>query len=162
MNRSFFTYFVQLFAVLMLASCSDNDGPDNFEPQLFVDGAVDITRTEATVAGHADLRGNQTKPKFTFEYGADERAMNIVVSAESDNDGAMTARLAGLSAGTQYYFRLKSGYFRHIFPVYPDFALCAAHYTLCNKFIHKSPTPFLNIKRQFDIFHSINDFNFAF
>lgn len=108
MNRSFFTYFVQLFAVLMLASCSDNDGPDNFEPQLFVDGAVDITRTEATVAGHADLRGNQTKPKFTFEYGADERAMNIVVSAESDNDGAMTARLAGLSAGTQYYFRLKS------------------------------------------------------
>ena len=107
MNKSFFIYVMQLFAVFMIVSCSDDDGPDNFEPKLFVDGAVDITRTEATVEGHADLRGNQSKPTFTFEYGTDESSMDMSVPAVGGDNGAVKARLTGLDAGTQYYFRLK-------------------------------------------------------
>lgn len=107
MKKSFLTYMVLLFMVLMLASCSDDDGPNNFEPQLFVDEAVDITRTEATVEGHADMRGSQSKPTFTFEYGTDESAMDMSVQAVDGDGSSKKAHLTGLEAGMQYYFRLK-------------------------------------------------------
>lgn len=101
--------FVALFlSLIVLSSCHDDNVPDSIEPQLYVNEATDITRTEATLSGGVELQRNTDMPTLRFLYGTTaelgQTSKDLAV-----NDNKVSLRLVGLTAGTTYYFRLQGG-----------------------------------------------------
>ena len=95
-----------LTAVLLLSACDGVETPANLEPRLYVGGAVGVTRTEATVTGGIIMYGDTPVPELRFVYGADGRMDMSSPAVEADGEGRVSYRLTGLTAGTEYSFRL--------------------------------------------------------
>lgn len=95
-----------LAAISVLAACHE-EKPDNFEPQLYIGTATDITRNEATLTGEIVKQGNTPMPDLRFIYGSQEDMSLVSPNVETDAEGHVTVRLTGLDAGTPYSFCLQ-------------------------------------------------------
>lgn len=100
-------FITLLTAVLVLVACKDEDEPDNFEPQLYVGEAVDITRTEATLTGRVVTNGSASVPELRFIYGVQGDFSMTSPPVTADGQGQVAYRLTGLEAGTAYNFYLQ-------------------------------------------------------
>lgn len=96
--------FFTVFAAFV--SCGSDDAPDNIEPRLYVVGAEGVTRTEATVTGGVEVQGGADVPRLWFAYGAGGSFDSVSPELSADVDGRVSYRLTGLTAGTEYSFRL--------------------------------------------------------
>lgn len=96
-----------IIGMLFLAACSNDDGPDNIEPQLFVDAASGITRTEATLTGHIVLKGNTPMPELRFIYGTTEDMGMRTETITADN-GDVFFTLSNLTSNTTYNYLLQA------------------------------------------------------
>lgn len=93
--------------MVALTACHSNDAPDSFEPQLFADGAVGVTRNEAELQGSVVLQGNTDVPSLYFRYGTTD-AMEQMTAKLTPTDGKVKAQIGGLTAGTGYRYCLES------------------------------------------------------
>ena len=79
-----------------------------FPPDAVTGAASDVSQTAATVAGTVDPNGYETTAHF--EYGTDPAALSSRTPDQAVGRGsdpvALTAALAGLRAGTTYWFRV--------------------------------------------------------
>lgn len=97
---------ILLIVMMAFVACGEDDAPANLEPRLWLAGATDITRTEATLQGTVDLRGSTETPGLRFVYG-DDAGTTSRVEVSADN-GSVTARVTGLKPGTRYTFYLQA------------------------------------------------------
>lgn len=57
MKTGILSLLTAIMLPLLLAACSSDEAPDNFEPRLITGEASGITRTEALIAGEVMLQG---------------------------------------------------------------------------------------------------------
>lgn len=96
-----------IIGMLFLAACSNDDVPDNLEPQLIVDAASGLTRTEATLTGHIVLKGNTPMPGLRFIYGTTENMEMQTETITADNNN-VSFTLSNLTSNTTYYYCLQA------------------------------------------------------
>ena len=103
--RKLITIFI---ALLGLAACSEDDRPDNFEPQLHIGEARDIARTVATITGRIVVFGNTPVPELAFVYNAENDTLQASPAVVPDAEGHVSAQLTGLKPGTPYTVFLRA------------------------------------------------------
>ena len=100
---------ITIFIVLLgLAACSEDDRPDNFEPQLHIGEARDIARTVATITGRIVVFGNTPVPELAFVYNAENDTIQASPAVVPDAEGHVSAQLTGLKPGTPYTVFLRA------------------------------------------------------
>ncbi|MDE7376545.1 MAG: leucine-rich repeat domain-containing protein [Muribaculaceae bacterium] len=97
-----------VIAALFAAGCSDPQPPQNLEPVIEAMEARNITRTEAALSAHIQLRGTSKLSFVKFHYGV---TGNIDRVSQPDDPSALTVTLdlAGLTPGTEYSWYLECG-----------------------------------------------------
>lgn len=93
--------------LLMLTACSE-DKPDNFEPELEMLPASDITRTQAVVSARIHKHGSADLTHLVFRYGEDPSLGNTATVADV-NAESVSVLLTGLKPGTTYSCCLEGG-----------------------------------------------------
>ncbi|MDP3879409.1 MAG: hypothetical protein Q8Q07_03775, partial [Dehalococcoidales bacterium] len=79
------------------------------EPSVTTNAATSVTASTAIMNGNLTSLGNASSANVYFEYGTSTSYGDTVAGAPSSltNIGAFTANLAGLTAGTTYFYRAK-------------------------------------------------------
>lgn len=97
-----------VIVALLAAGCSDPQQPQNLEPVIDTLATRSITRTEAEISAHIQLRGPVPLSFVRFHYGL---AGNIdrVATPEDPSAPTVTLHLAGLTPGTEYSWYVECG-----------------------------------------------------
>lgn len=105
-NNRYITRFYWLLgvALLLLASCINDDGPLSLSPEVKVLQADGITRTTATIHGSVMVRGSGKADQVYFTFGKDGDASATKV--ETVGIEQCSAILTNLTPGTNYTYRL--------------------------------------------------------
>ncbi len=93
---------------LWLAGCADENLPDNFEPEVMLNEATEITRTSALLTGRVIVPSGSRTDLFHFLYGTSTDLEQTSPSSLGD-EGEVKMRLEGLTPGTTYFYRLDAG-----------------------------------------------------
>lgn len=110
MNSKLIIYLGMMLA--FLTSCS-SEKPTHLEPHLATLPASDITRNEAILHGSVSLEGETTMPTLSFRYGETEEMaftsnpINTPDHAGQSSSSEVELSMAGLKAGTTYYYMLQ-------------------------------------------------------
>ena len=75
------------------------------KPELGTFSASDIDYSTATLSGTIESDGGSTVTSTHFQWSEHPNLMNYVMVSGSSTSGTYTANLAGLTAGTTYYYR---------------------------------------------------------
>lgn len=110
MNSKLIIYLGMMLA--FLSACS-SEKPTHLEPHLATLPASDITRNEAILHGSVSLAGETTMPVLSFRYGETEEMaltsnpINTPDHADQSSSSEVELSMAGLKAGTTYYYMLQ-------------------------------------------------------
>lgn len=110
MNSKLIIYLGMMLA--FLTACS-SEKPTHLEPHLATLPASDITRNEAILHGSVSLEGETTMPVLSFRYGETEEMaltsnpINTPDHADQSSSSEVELSMAGLKAGTTYYYKLQ-------------------------------------------------------
>ena len=110
MNSKLIIYLGMMLA--FLSACS-SEKPTHLEPHLATLPASDITRNEAILHGSVSLEGETTMPVLSFRYGETEEMaltsnpINTPDHADQSSSSEVELSMAGLKAGTTYYYMLQ-------------------------------------------------------
>lgn len=110
MNSKLIIYLGMMLA--FLTACS-SEKPTHLEPHLATLPASDITRNEAILHGSVSLEGETTMPTLSFRYGETEEMaftsnpINTPDHAGQSSSSEVELSMAGLKAGTTYYYMLQ-------------------------------------------------------
>lgn len=110
MNSKLIIYLGMMLA--FLSACS-SEKPTHLEPHLATLPASDITRNEAILHGSVSLEGETTMPVLSFRYGETEEMaltsnpINTPDHAGQSSSSEVELSMAGLKAGTTYYYMLQ-------------------------------------------------------
>lgn len=110
MNSKLIIYLGMMLA--FLSACS-SEKPTHLEPHLATLPASDITRNEAILHGSVSLEGETTMPVLSFRYGETEEMaltsnpINTPDYADQSSSSEVELSMAGLKAGTTYYYMLQ-------------------------------------------------------
>ena len=110
MNSKLIIYLGMMLA--FLSACS-SEKPTHLEPHLATLPASDITRNEAILHGLVSLEGETTMPTLSFRYGETEEMaftsnpINTPDHADQSSSSEVELSMAGLKAGTTYYYMLQ-------------------------------------------------------
>lgn len=110
MNSKLIIYLGMMLA--FLTACS-SEKPTHLEPHLATLPASDITRNEAILHGSVSLEGETTMPVLSFRYGETEEMaltsnpINSPDHADQSSSSEVELSMAGLKAGTTYYYMLQ-------------------------------------------------------
>ncbi len=97
-----------LIPLMLPAACRDDaPQPQNFEPQLHLYPAQEVTRTTALLKGSVTLRGNTAMPRLCMQWGTDSTAMQVGEPLQPDGD-TVRLRLQALTPGATYYYRMQA------------------------------------------------------
>lgn len=110
MNSKLIIYLGMMLA--FLTACS-SEKPTHLEPHLATLPASDITRNEAILHGLVSLEGETIMPTLSFRYGETEEMaftsnpINTPDHAGQSSSSEVELSMAGLKAGTTYYYMLQ-------------------------------------------------------
>ena len=110
MNSKLIIYLGMMLA--FLTACS-SEKPTHLEPHLATLPASDITRNEAILHGLVSLEGETTMPTLSFRYGETEEMaftsnpINTPDHTGQSSSSEVELSMAGLKAGTTYYYMLQ-------------------------------------------------------
>lgn len=110
MNSKLIIYLGMMLA--FLTACS-SEKPTHLEPHLATLPASDITRNEAILHGSVSLEGETSMPVLSFRYGETEEMaltsnpINTPDHADQSSSSEVELSMAGLKAGTTYYYMLQ-------------------------------------------------------
>ncbi len=105
MKTGILSLLTAIMLPLLLAACSSDEAPDNFEPRLITGEASGITRTEALIAGEVMLQGSTAMPELSFRYGTTDQ-MDHTTGVLAPDGNKVQLQLTGLQPGTMYYYSL--------------------------------------------------------
>lgn len=111
MNNIFKYIIPSLLLVLtamITSGCSDTEGPANIEPEITVEPASDIGRTEATLEARITTKGTGSLSFLRFRYGETEE-MSIKSADLSVASDKISLKIENLKPGTTYYYCAEGG-----------------------------------------------------
>lgn len=97
--------FCAIVFALALSACSDDEAPNNIEPQLTCGEASGITKTEAVLTGTLELAGATEMPSLHFIYGVTPD-MSLKSDPPVVEGSSVSATITGFTPGTSYSYCL--------------------------------------------------------
>lgn len=99
--------YLALLCCTFIASCREEEKPQNLMPVLTIEEAQGITRTGAILTGTVEVAGSGVVSTLRFRYGISSEMDKEVVCKTDLRHPA--ASLTDLKAGTTYYYCLEAG-----------------------------------------------------
>ena len=101
--------FASLSVLILLTGCADPVRPDNFEPDIKIFQATEISRTEAVISARVERHGSSDLSYISFHYG-ETGGVNQQSSPVTDlTSELLILRLTDLKPGTSYSCYVEGG-----------------------------------------------------